>query len=96
MTTRLQTISNISLDHFLNIRAPGTYLVKVEGDRMEGAGIFSGDLLIDYKGLYPEAGQVNQESLVKYSAFVGCNSVLRSANRKYPDRFIMEGDGFNA
>jgi len=32
---------NISLDEFLNIRAPGTYLVKVEGDSMEGAGIFA-------------------------------------------------------
>jgi DNA polymerase V len=26
----------ISLDQFLNIRAPGTYLVKVEGDSMVG------------------------------------------------------------
>jgi DNA polymerase V len=41
----------ISLDQFLNIRAPGTYLVKVEGDSMEGAGIFCGDLLIVDKGL---------------------------------------------
>jgi DNA polymerase V len=42
---------DISLDEFLNIRAPGTYLVKVEGDSMEGAGIFCGDLLIVDKGL---------------------------------------------
>lgn len=91
---------DISLDEFLNIRAPGTYLVKVEGDSMEGAGIFCGDLLIVDKGLYAKAGQiiigvVNQQPLVKYLAFVGCHTVLRSANRKYPDRFIMEGDDFD-
>jgi DNA polymerase V len=42
---------DISLDQLLDIRAPGTYLVKVEGDSMEGAGIFCGDLLIVDKGL---------------------------------------------
>jgi DNA polymerase V len=91
---------DISLDQFLNIRAPGTYLVKVEGDSMEGAGIFCGDLLIVDKGLYPKAGQViigvvNQQPLVKYLAFVGRQTVLRSANRKYPDRYIMDGDDFD-
>lgn len=91
---------DISLDQFLNIRAPGTYLVKVEGDSMEGAGIFCGDLLIVDKGLSPKAGQViigvvNQQPLVKYLVFVGRQTLLRSANRKYPDRFIMEGDDFD-
>lgn len=91
---------DISLDEFLNIRAPGTYLVKVEGDSMEGAGIFCGDLLIVDKGIDAKAGQViigvvNQQPLVKYLAFVGSHPVLRSANRKYPDRFIMEGDYFD-
>jgi DNA polymerase V len=91
---------DISLDEFLNIRAPGTYLVKVEGDSMEGAGIFCGDLLIVNKGVDAKAGQViigvvNQQPLVKYLAFVGRQTVLRSANRKYPDRFIMEGDEFD-
>ncbi|MEN5032889.1 S24 family peptidase [Pseudomonas sp. Ps21-P2] len=91
---------NISLDQLLNIRAPGTYLVKVEGESMEGAGIFCGDLLIVDKGIDAKAGQViigvvNQQPLVKYLAFVGCHVVLRSANRKYHDRFIMEGDEFD-
>lgn len=30
----------ISLDQMLNVRDAGTYLVKVEGDSMQGAGIF--------------------------------------------------------
>lgn len=90
---------DISLDQLLNIRAPGTYLVKVEGDSMQGAGIFSGDLLIVDKGMEATAGRViiavvNQEPLVKYLSFVGSHPVLRSANRKYPDRYIMEDDDF--
>jgi DNA polymerase V len=75
---------DISLDQLLNIRSPGTYLVKVEGDSMEGAGIFSGDLLIVDKGIDAKAGQViigvvDQQPLVKYLAFVSCHAVLRSS-----------------
>ncbi|WP_285349918.1 S24 family peptidase [Pseudomonas sp. ME-P-057] len=56
--------------------------MKVEGDSMEGAGIFCGDLLIVDKSLYPKGGQVivgvvNQQPLVKYLAFVGRQTVLR-------------------
>lgn len=79
--------------------------MEVEGDSVEGARIFCGDLLIVDKGLYPEAGQVrsgqviigvvNQQPLVKYLAFVGRQAVLRWANRKYSDRCIMEGDEFD-
>lgn len=37
---------HISLDELFDLRAPHVYLVQVEGDSMQGAGIFSGDLLI--------------------------------------------------
>jgi DNA polymerase V len=91
---------DISLDEILNIRASGTYLVKVEGDSMEGAGIFCGDLLVVDKGIDAKVGQViigvvNQQPLVKYLAFVGSGPILRSANWKYSDRYIMEGDYFD-
>ena len=33
----------ISLDELLNIRAPHVYLVSIEGDSMQGAGIFDGE-----------------------------------------------------
>jgi DNA polymerase V len=36
----------ISLDELFEIRAPHLYLAKVLGDSMQGAGIFSGDLVI--------------------------------------------------
>lgn len=37
---------HISLDELFDIRAPHVYLVKIEGDSMRGAGIYSGDLVI--------------------------------------------------
>jgi DNA polymerase V len=64
---------------------------------MDGAGILCGGLLIVDKGIDARAwhviiGVVNQQPLVKQLTFVICPTVLRSANRKTPDRFIMEGD----
>lgn len=38
--------SRISLDELFDIRAPHIYLVKIDGDSMNGAGLFSGDLVI--------------------------------------------------
>jgi len=37
---------DISLDDLFELRAPHVYLVKIEGDSMQGSGIFSGDLVI--------------------------------------------------
>jgi len=41
---------HISLDELFAILAPHVYLVKVEGDSMQGAGIYSGDLVIVDRG----------------------------------------------
>jgi len=89
----------ISLDELFNIRDPGTYLVKVEGDSMEGAGIFSGDLLIVDKGMEPAEGMiiiavVDQEPTAKYLTFESGMPVLRSASPKYPPRYILENNDF--
>lgn len=95
----LEDQAKISLDELLNIRAPGTYLIKVDGDSMEGAGIFSGDILIVDKGLDPVDGNVvialiDREPTVKYLTFTAGMPVLRSANPKYPPRYILENDEF--
>lgn len=89
----------ISLDQLLNIRDPGTYLVMCEGDSMRGAGVFSGDLLIVDKGREPQPGNmvigvINQEPAVKFLNYVQGRPVLKSANRGFPDRHILEGDTF--
>ncbi len=88
-----------SLDDWLNVRAPGTYLVKVDGDSMEGVGIFSGDMLIVDKAIEARPGRVviavvNQEPMVKILEVEGRMLVLRSANPRYPKRYIMENDEF--
>ncbi|MFP3850496.1 LexA family protein [Pseudomonas sp. W5-01] len=90
----------ISLDEQLNIRAAGTYLVKVDGDSMQGVGIYSGDILIVDKAIDPRAGHVviavvNREPMVKLLSFeVSGTPILRSANPRYPSCYIMENDEF--
>lgn len=37
---------HISLDELFDIRAPHVYLLKIEDDSMQGAGIYCGDLVI--------------------------------------------------
>jgi DNA polymerase V len=96
----LRDNETLSLDQLMNIRAPETYLVRVEGDSMEGAGIFDGDILIVDKGRTPIRGNIiiaviNGEPLCKRLDFAGVDPVLRSENTKYPPRFILESDDFD-
>lgn len=89
----------LSLDELMNIRAPGTYLVRVEGDSMQGAGIFTGDLLVVDRSRDPVRGNIiiaviNGEPMCKRLDFVEGDPVLRSDNPKYPSRFILESDDF--
>lgn len=89
----------ISLDLLLNIRDPGTYLVKCAGDSMQDAGIFDGDLLVVDKGRDAVPGSIvigviNQEPAVKFLSFVDGRPVLRSANKRFADRHILENDSF--
>jgi DNA polymerase V len=90
----------LSLDDLLSIRSPSTYLVKVDGDSMQGAGIYSGDILIVDKGIEPTRGDIvigviNNEPLCKRLDYEGRTPVLRSENPRYPPRWIMEGDDFS-
>lgn len=90
----------LSLDQLLDIRAPATYLVRVEGDSMQGAGIFSGDLLVVSKALDPVRGNivigvVNGEPMCKRLDFAGNMPVLRSDNPAYAARYVLESDEFS-
>lgn len=87
----------LSLDELLDIHAPQTYLVRVDGDSMIGAGIFDGDVLVVNKALDAVPGDIviaaiNGEPVVKTLARDGRHIVLRSENPKYAPRFVMEGD----
>lgn len=88
---------HISLDELFDIRAPHVYLVKIEGDSMQGAGIYCGDLVIVDRSLYAEHGDIviaalNTEPVCKRLHMRGNEVILKSENPKYPPRFVMEGD----
>lgn len=88
---------HISLDELFELRAPHVYLVQVEGDSMQGAGIFSGDLLIVDRSKEAEHGDiviaaVNAEPVCKRLHKRGGVVMLQSENPSYPPRYVMEGD----
>ncbi len=88
---------HISLDELFDIRAPHVYLVKIEGDSMQGAGIYSGDLVIVDRSLYAEHGDIviaalNSEPVCKRLHMRDEVIILQSENSKYPPRHVMEGD----
>lgn len=87
----------ISLDELLDIRAPHMYLVRIEGNSMVGAGIFSGDLVAVDRSIEAEHGHIviaaiNTEPVCKRLHKRGQEVILKSENREYPPRYVMEGD----
>lgn len=87
----------LSLDELLDIDAPHTYLVRVIGDSMTGAGIFDDDILVVSRAIPKALGNIvvaelNGESFVKRLTRQGDQYILLSENPKYPPRYIMEGD----
>jgi len=88
---------HISLDELFDIRAPHVYLVKIEGDSMQGAGIYSGDLVIVDRSLDAVHGDIviasiNSEPVCKRLNRTQSGVILMSENPKYPPRYVMEGD----
>ena len=90
---------HISLDELFD--APHVYLVKIEGDSMIGAGIFSGDLVIVDRGREAQHGDIviviviaalNSEPVCKRLHIRGREVILQSENSGYPGRFVLEGD----
>ena len=65
-----------------------TFFVRVEGDSMEGAGIFSGDVLVVDRSIIPKSGSivvaaVFGELLVKRLVTTGAVQQLVSENPQY-------------
>ena len=89
--------NEISMDQLLNIRAPQVYLVTIDGDSMQGAGIYPGDLAVVDRGVEPLNGQVvvallNNDPICKRLCIRGKSVILQSENPRYPDLQVMEGD----
>ena len=78
----------MSLDDFLIQNPLATFLLKVSGDSMSGAGILPGDMVIVDKGQSPKSGdiviaEVDGEWTMKYLRKRGSDVALIPANPKY-------------
>lgn len=74
-----------------------TFFVRVEGDSMEGAGIYSGDVLVVDRALEPTSGKivlaaVNGELVVKRLGIERGQQVLLSENTQYAPIIIGDGE----
>jgi len=80
----------ISIDEYLIENRESSFLVKVTGDSMIGAGIMPGDLIIVDRGKRPFSGdiviaEVDGEWTLKFFIQNKKNILLRAANPKYSD-----------
>jgi DNA polymerase V len=87
---------SLNVHDFLVSHPEATFFVRVEGDSMEGAGIFSGDILVVDRSVLPATGRIvvaaiNGEMVVKRLHIQGNRSLLVSENSAYAP--IAVGDG---
>lgn len=87
----------VDLNDLLIDHPDATFFVRVEGNSMEGAHIFSGDILIVDRALEPTDGQivvaaVYGEMVVKRLAHEGDVLLLVSENREYDPIRLSEAD----
>lgn len=79
----------ISMDEYLVAKPEESFLLKVTGDSMIGAGIMEGDLVIVEKGKTPKNGdivlaEVDGQWTMKYFRRQGKEVFLEAANDAYP------------
>ena len=85
----------LNLQEHLVRHPAATFLLRVEGQSMIGAGIHNGDLLVVDRAVDPEHGKivvavVEGEFMVKRLIYEGGLCLLRSANARYPDILVTE------
>lgn len=95
----IDDMPQLSLDDLMQVRAPWTYLVKIEGESMQGIGMYSGDLLVVDRLAEPKSGSIiiaalNGDATCKRMMIRDRQVVLMPDNPKFPSRYIMEGDNF--
>jgi repressor LexA len=83
-----ELVDTISLDDLLIQNRDASFLLRVSGDSMTGAGIMPGDMVIVDKGQTPKSGdiviaQVDGEWTMKYLRKRGDEVMLVPANPKY-------------
>lgn len=83
-----ELVDTLSLDELLIQNREATFLLKVSGDSMSGAGILPGDMVIVDKGQTPKSGdiviaEVDGQWTMKYLRKRGTGVMLLPANPKY-------------
>ncbi len=83
-----ELVDTLSLDDLLIQNREATFLLKVSGDSMSGAGILPGDLVLVDKGRRPKNGdiviaEVDGEWTMKYFRQRGETVTLSPANARY-------------
>lgn len=87
--------SEIDLTQLLIGDELATFIVRVSGDSMQGAGIFDGDELIVDRSIEPRDGHVvvaivDGEMTVKRLHVTSTGVVLQAENAEYPDVEVAE------
>jgi len=93
------TDKQIDLNEELINHPSATFFVRVSGDSMKDAGIFSGDTLVVDRAENPSSGKVvvamlNGEFTVKRVKITKSVVVLEAANKEYDSIHIKESDDF--
>jgi SOS regulatory protein LexA len=83
-----ELVDTLSLDNLLIQNPEATFLLKVSGDSMSGAGILPGDMVLVDKGQTPKSGdiviaEVDGEWTMKYLKKRGENVALIPANPNF-------------
>ncbi len=84
-----ELLDRVSLDRWLVTNSAATFLLKVTGDSMSGAGILPGDTVLVDRALTPKNGdiviaEVDGAWTMKFFHKEGGKIVLRAANPQYP------------
>ena len=90
----------IDLNEYLIRNQAATFLVRVKGDSMQGAGITDGDLLVVDRSVTPSHNQIvvgilDGEFTVKRLLRHKGQIWLRAENPDFPDLQVREGQEFN-
>ncbi len=86
--------SRISLDDYLICHREATFFLRVEGDSMQGVGIFDGDLLVVDRALVPVDGSIviavidGAFTVKQFYRKTGGGALLKAANPAYADMEI--------
>lgn len=89
----------LDLNNYLIKHAAATFFLRVSGDSMIGAGIFSNDILIVDRSITAKSGKiviaiVNGEMTVKRIIFNSKQTTLYSENDEYPNINITDDTDF--